>query len=353
MIAHYRTASVDVRPLAPAAADAWERFVLAQASATVFHRLAWSRAVERAYPHRPMHLVAWRDRQVVGVLPLFLVRSLLAGRVLVSVPYATYGGIVAADDEARDALLQAAETVAGEQDVEYLELRHRDPNALPLPEIGRYDTFRKELPATVEEVLASLPRKARAAARKGIRELGEEAAAFGHEHLEAIYDLYAVNLRRLGSPNYRRSLFFALCEEYGEDCICTLVRHQGRPVAGVVSFRFRDELVPYFSGALPAAQALCANNLMYLRLMEYGVRHGLRWFDFNRTRRDNSGPYDFKRHHGFEPSPLHYQVHLNRAREIPNLSPDNRRYHVAARVWQHLPLWLTRTAGSKVTQWIP
>jgi len=342
-----------VKPFAEGDGKAWDDYVRIHPSATVFHRRAWSDAVEKAYGHRPIHGVAWSEGRLVGLLPLFFVKSVFVGRVLVSVPYATYGGIVADSDEIAKALLTFAEGLSREYAAEYLELRHRDPNALGLPEIGRYDTFRKELPQDPDEILTRLPRKTRAATRKGIEWLGPDAVAMGPELLDTIYDLYAVTLKRLGSPNYRRRLLRELLKCFGEDCVCLVVRDNGTPVAGVVSYVFRDEIVPYFSGSLEAGMAMNANNVMYLRLMEYAIRRGLRWFDFNRTRRDNSGPYDFKRHHGFEPTPLHYQVSLNRSRELPNLSPSNRRFALAGRIWRKLPLWMTRAAGGRITKWIP
>jgi FemAB-related protein (PEP-CTERM system-associated) len=287
------------------------------------------------------------------VLPLFLVKSLLAGRLLVSVPYATYGGILADSHEAATALLRAAQELCRRFRARYLELRHREPNGLGLPEIDRYDTFRKMLPERVEDVMASLPRKTRAAARNGLKALGEDCIAVGPEWLDAIYNLYCITLRRLGSPNYSRRLFHSLLKHYGDDCVCLVVLDKGEPVAGVVSIVFRDEIVPCSSGSADVGMQRDANNVMYLRLMEYAVRRGLRWFDFNRTRRDNPGPYDFKRHHGFEPAPLHYQFYLNGGGPLPNLSPSNKKYALAGRLWQHLPLWLTRPAGARITKWVP
>lgn len=327
--------------------------MLAHPTGTVFHKLAWSRAVEAAYGHEPLHLVAWHEGRVCGVLPLFLVKSLLVGRVLVSVPYATYGGILADSDPAAAMLLTHGQQLSREFGVQYLELRHREPNGLGLPEIDRYDTFRKQLPERAEEVLPSLPKKTRAAARNGLKLLGEDAVVFGPEWLDAVYELYSSTLRRLGSPNYSRRLFGLLQQQYGDDCVCAIVRDGQVPVAGVVSYVFRDEIVPYFCGSTDVGMLKNANNVLYLRLMEYAIRRGLRWFDFNRTRRDNTGPYGFKRHHGFEPAPLHYQICLNRAKALPNLSPSNSKYALAGRLWRKLPLGLTRLAGARIAKWIP
>jgi len=347
------TAPIEIRPYGPADASAWQRYVQAHPLATVFHRLAWSRAVHEAYGHRPVHLMAWKADRLAGVLPLFLIKSVLVGRALVSVPYATYGGILADSREIATLMLQYAKGLCAVLAAGYLELRHRDPVDLGLTEIDRYHTFRKSLPDDPKLVLPSLPRKARTAARRGLIALGPDAAQFGPELLDVVYDLYAATMRRLGSPNYRRQLLHALQDHYDEDCVCMVVKDQGRPVAGVVSYVFRDEIVPYFSGSLADGMAKRANNLMYLRLMEYAVRRGLRRFDFNRTRRDNRGPYDFKRHHGFEPAPLHYQIFLHDGNELPNLSPSNRKYALAGRIWRRLPLWLTRPAGERITKWIP
>ncbi len=337
-------------PYAESHAEAWQKYVYAHPSATVFHMMDWSRAVEKTYGHRPMHLTAWSGDRLVGVLPLFLIKSIFVGRVLVSVPYATYGGILADSDEVTNSLLAAAENLSAELNAEYLELRHRDENNLNLPEIDRYDTFRKRLPDNPEDVLPSLPKKTRAAARKGLKILTVEISP---DLLDLVYDLYSFTMRRLGSPNFKRRLFQELQSGYGEDCVCLVVKDGAKPVAGVISYVFRDEIVPYFSGSLPEGMLKNANNVMYLKLMEYAVERGLRWFDFNRTRRDNRGPHAFKRYHGFEPSPLHYQISLNKAEQLPNLSPSNRKFALAGRVWRKLPLWLTRNAGGRITKWIP
>ncbi len=344
---------IQVTPYVATDANAWDAYVLRHPSGTVFHRIGWSGAVEEAYGHRPMHLMAWSAGRVVGVLPLFFVKSIFVGRVLVSVPYATYGGILADSDEAAKAILEAAEALCTDFGAKYLELRHRETNRLGLPEIGRYDTFRKQLPDRPEDVLPSLPRKTRAAARKGLKGLGPRAARIDPALLDTVYDLYSRTLKRLGSPNFRRRLFHALQEAYGDDCVCLVVRDGGRPTAGVVSFVFRDEIVPYFSGSLREGMSRHANNVMYVKLMEYAVERGLRVFDFNRSRRDNHGPHAFKRYHGFEPTPLHYQIHLTNGGELPNLTPSNRKFALAGRVWRKLPLWLTRPAGAGITKWIP
>lgn len=331
-------------------AAAWENYVQGHPCASLFHRLAWSTAVARAYGHQPQHLTAWDGDQLTGVLPLFLVRSVFVGKVLVSVPYATYGGVLADSPALAQGLVAQAQELGRQQGVNYIELRHREASGLDIPTIDRYVTFRRILPDKVEAVLGTLPRKARAAARNAA---GKLQVATGPEWLPAIYSLYATTLRRLGSPNYSFRLLQELQNAYADKCLCLVVLDGTKPVAGVISYLFRDEICPYFSGSLPEGMRKSANNLMYLRLMEWAVEHGLRIFDFNRSRKDNEGPYDFKCFMGFEPTPLHYQIWLHQARELPNLSPSNAKFSAAKKVWQKMPLWFTRHAGAQVARWIP
>ncbi len=345
--------AVQVRPLSQSDEHAWKRYVLDHPIGAVFHLPAWSRAVTDCYGHLPVHLGAFAAERMVGVLPMFQVNSVFVGRVLVSIPYATYGGILADAPAVARELLAAARELRDERRCRYVELRHREPSGLDLPELDRYDTFRKQLPDRAEDILPQLPRKTRAAARKGLDALGEPTIAEGGRLVDEVYDLYAATLRRLGSPNYRRSLFRRLAELYGTDCVCTVVRDAGRPAAAVLSLVFRDEIVPYFSGSTDDGMRKNANNVMYVKLMEYAVNRGLRLFDFNRTRRDNRGPHAFKRYHGFEPAPLHYQFCAAKEGDIPNLSPSNRTFALAGKIWRKMPLWATRAIGAQVTKWIP
>lgn len=333
-------------------AGEWQAYVRGSPQATLFHDLRFSRAVERAFHHRPIHLVARRRGRLCGILPLFEVRSVFSGRTLVSVPYGVYGGIAADSEAAAAALLETATRLAWSLGVRAVELRHLEPNGFPLPAIEGYVTFVKALPDSEGACLERLPRKARAAARQAIHRYGLRAE-FGPHLLEAVYDLYARNVRRLGSPVYPRTFFRELAGRFGGQCVCQVVRHETTIVAALLSFTFKDRMMPYYSGSLPSHQHMNPNNFLYLKAMEYGVAHGCRWFDFGRTRRQNTGPYQFKVNQGFSPQPLPYQMIPVGARRVDRVDPGQERFRLAQRVWSRLPLSATRWMGGLITRSIP
>ncbi len=63
------------------------------------------------------------------------------------------------------------------------------------------------------------------------------------------FPLYADNVHRHGTPGMPRSWFRALQERFGEDCDVLVVRDaQGSALSAVMSFYFRDQVLPYYAG---------------------------------------------------------------------------------------------------------
>ncbi len=340
------------RALDPVDHCAWTSYVQAQDSGTVFHTLGWRDAVASAFKHEPLYFVARRGERVAGVLPTFFVRSRIGGPMLVSVPYAVGGGIVADDVEAREQLFDAARVAARDRRCRWIDLRSEQAVIPGLPIVDRYVNFRRTLPDRVEDVLGWLPRKARAAARNARNKFKLEVD-FGAQHLHEVWRLYSISMRRLGSLAYPFRFFEALVDEMPERAWVSIVRREGRPIAGLVSLMHRDRIIPYFIGTTDDARHYSAANFIYLTLMERAVASGYRVFDFGRSRRDNTGSFDFKRFHGFAPTPLSYQRCLLTADAAPDLSPNNPKFRLGRRIWRYLPLSVTRILGAEISKHIP
>ncbi len=344
--------SVGVQRLDDSLRGAWQAYVLRKPEGTFFHGLPWHDAVTSAFGHAPYYLIALRAGEITGVLPLVHVRSWIAGGLLVSVPYAVYGGALFDDDEAGAALLNHAKDLAAELRVRCIDLRSVRAVHPDLAVIDRYATFRKPLPQTSQEVLPNIPRKARAAARAA-REKFALTVEFNDDLLPLAWHLYARSMRRLGSINYPFRFFKALVENTPGEHLVQIVRYQNRPAAALVSFMFRDTMLPYFSGCDERYDRYNTNNLMYLTSMEKAVELGYRQYDFGRSRQDNTGPYDFKRHQGFEPATLGYQVYVPPGQSAPNLRPGSGGFALAQKVYACLPLCLTKPLGGWLAKSIP
>jgi FemAB-related protein (PEP-CTERM system-associated) len=330
------------------AIDAW---VLRSPRTHFWHRPGWLRAVEQVFGHPNVSLVAKRGEEIVGFLPLMRCETLSLEQNLVSVPYGVYGGVAGDDPEVEAALVARAMLFAASEGAGCLELRQRDARVTGWLESDLYVTFVRELPSKPDDALAMLPRKARASARQG-RDKWGLVFDEGLWYLDDFYYLFSQNKRHLGSPPLPRGFFEALSVELRDCVVLHIVRRGATPIAAVLSFRFKDILLPYYSGGLAAQEYTQCNNFMYWKLMEWGIEQGFRWFDFGRSRRD-SGPYHFKRNQGFEPEPLHYAFHLVRRRSLPRMNPSNPVFDMPRRIWQRLPLSMHEWLGARVSRYLP
>ena len=329
---------------------AWDAYVSAAADGSWFHTTAWMTAVQTTFGHEPIYLEARRGERIVGALPLFLVRSLFGGRMLVSVPYGVYGGIIADDGAVRSALRDALMRQVSRLRVATVDLRTIYPGFEGFEPNDRYVTFRRELPDRPEDVLNWLPRKARAAARSGRNKHGL-TIEFGHGLLPVVWRLYSASMRRLASINYPYWFLKSLVEQAPDRTLTSVVYYRRRPVAGLLTLMHADTVMPYFVGLDPPYRFAHVSNFLYLALMEWAVDRGYRVFDFGRSRRDNPGCCNFKRFHGFEATPLGYQ-RLADSRPV-DLTPTGSTFGPARRIWPHVPLVLTRPLGAWLARHIP
>jgi len=343
------TAAIEVETVAEPGAE-WDAFAAGHPDATLFHQSAWQRAVLRTFRYRSRCLVARRGGRIAGILPLFVVPTLPWGRALVSAPQAVYGGPVSDAADSLDALVRRAREVGEEIGARYVEFRNLSP--LPgLPGKDLYVTFRKAILPTADENMAAIPRNQ----RRSIRVAMKNGLTWGvgrEELFEPFYDLYSQSVRNLGTPVFPRRLFQNLLEAFGNDCRILVARREGRPSAAVLTFFYRDQVLPYYGGARREDFRYAVNDFMYWSLLRYGMEQGYKVFDFGRSKK-GSGSYDFKRHWGFEATPLHYQYQLVRQREIPDLSPRNRRFSLAIEMWKRTPLWLSRRIGPALVRYFP
>jgi FemAB-related protein (PEP-CTERM system-associated) len=273
---------------------------------------------------------------------------LLFGHALVSTPFCVYGGIVAADPEARQALEARACELARQRGVDYMEMRNTQRSHPDWPVKDLYFTFRRPILPDSEKNMLAIPRKQRAMVRKGIQNNLQVKMDSG---VDDIYRMYSESLRNLGTPAFSKKYLRLLCDIFGSDAEILTVCHDDAPVSSVLSFRFRGEILPYYGGGIGAARGLAANDFMYWRVMERAREQDLRIFDFGRSKR-GTGAFDFKCHWGFEPQPLYYEYYLVKARRMPNLSPANPKYSTGIRLWRRLPVGLANFLGRFVAPYL-
>lgn len=320
----------------------WDAFVLAQPQATFFHRAGWQTVIRDVFRHDTYFLYAESGGEIQGVLPLAHVNSRLFGNALTGLPFAVYGGTASATPEAAAALEAEAQRLAIELGTDHLELRHIERRHTDWPVQELYVTFRKAILPKEEDNMLAIPRKQRAMVRKGIK---NGLTSHIDPTVDRFFALYADNVHRHGTPAMPKRYFATLLKTFGADAeVLTVCSAEGRPLSSVLSFYFRDEVLPYYAGDDEAARDLAANDFKYWELMRLACARGLKVFDYGRSK-EGTGPYAFKKNWGFEPTPLNYEYRLYKRESIPQNNPANAKYKLLIATWRRLPIGVANWLG--------
>ena len=325
-----------------AAAARWDAFVQVCPQATFFHRAGWQRMVGEVFGHDTYFLYAEKDGVIQGLLPLAHVNSWLFGNSLVGLPFAVYGGVAAVDESAATLLEAEAQNIARKLGVDHLELRNVVARHDDWPAQDLYVTFRRPIEPDEEANMLAIPRKQRAMVRKGIK---NGLVSHIDSSVDRFFALYADNVHRHGTPAMPKRYFKALMQEFGADCeVLTVTDAGGRPLSSVLSFYFRDEVLPYYAGDEESARDLAANDFKYWELLRRACARGLKVFDFGRSKQ-GTGSFSFKKNWGFVPMPLHYEYCLYKRDNIPQNNPSNGKYTLMIETWRRIPIGLANWLG--------
>lgn len=331
---------------------AWNAFVQEDAGASVFHLLEWQRVIAQAYGHEAHYLVAEEAGRVAGVLPLFLIRSRLFGRSLVSLPFSDYGGICAAGaPSVVSGLLQEALRIGRACRADYLQLRHREPCAGVTGVASDKITMLLSLAADPGIIWARLPSERRNRIKKAQR-MGLTGRFLGAEGLDRFYEVFSENMRDLGSPVHGREFFRAIVGELGPRARILLVERADETIGAAMCLFFRDTVhIPWVS-SLRRYFALNPNMVLYWTAVEHACNNGYRTLDFGRSS-PGTGTYEFKRQWGARPVELAWSSFALQHGRVPTFSGEGLKERILVECWKRLPMAITRQLGPRVRGLIP
>ena len=316
------------------------------------HQASWVTAVSKGLRHRAYLIQTKRNSTVVGVLPLNFVSGPLFGKFLVSLPYLNTGGVWAQDYEVGQALIDEACRLADKLNVKHLELRHELPVQHGQLNMERTDKshMRMALPATADELMASLKSKVRSQTKKSQR--GNLTVDFGQkELLSEFYQVFSVNMRDLGTPVFSRNLFSSILKEFDGNAELCVVRSEGNPAAAGLLVHANGVTEVPSASCLRSYNRLNANMYMYWNLFERAIERGSHTFDFGRSS-EGSGTYKFKAQWGAKPQPAVWQYYVRKGNP-EDMRPDSEGKQKLIRIWQKLPVWFANLVGPSIVRGIP
>jgi len=338
-----------VQPL-DGASRSWDEFVARDAGGSFCHLAGWRDILTEVLGAECLYWVATDNQgEWQGVLPLVRVRSWIFGHYLVSLPFLNYGGPLGSCT-ARQCLAHEAVVEARRSRANLLQFRTRDGGDVGLSTSSHKITVLLDLPPSTDQLWQEVfSTKLRTKIRR-VQKEGMETR-FGVDQQGAFYEVFARNMRDLGTPVLPRRFFERVATVFPDQVVFGAVYWQQRPVAAGCGFVWRDEFEMTWSSGLRQHGHRRPTLLLYSRFMEHLIERGVRVFNFGRST-PGSGPHEFKRQWGGVDVPLPWLQWSARERTVMP-TPDRPAFRLASTVWRRLPLALTNKVGPVIARQIP
>lgn len=329
--------------------------VTAMADASPYFLSGWRRAVQHVYGHQAGCLLA-RDsasKQIIALLPYSVFKRPLQRPRVISQPFADYSAVLMVNRELSSALVANFRAHLG---LNAVELRYSAQEVSPQPEQLAKVRMVTELPAGQDALLASYKPKLRSQIKKATKngltaELSTDSSA-----IQAFYQIYASNMRRLGSPAHHPDWFQCLRKYYPSGSLQVVLVRLAEQVTGaaIVLINGNQAVIPWAS-TLAEFNHLAPNMLLYWTIQSYLADRGVTTFDMGRST-PGEGTYRFKQQWGAQPFALDWQLHRPGSEDgIALLQSDKAisgTRKVLEQLWRCLPQRVANQLGGQLRGYI-
>jgi len=328
----------------------WDIF-LQQHQTSGYHQSAWFSLIKKTFGHETRILVA-EDEQgnILGGLPLTFFSSKLFGKFAISIPYVNYGGVVTHYLDIAQKLIEFAQDIRANENLSHIEIRTMQAG-LAKNSLDKKVSMVLTLPATNGELEKNLGTKLRAQYRKA--ENYAPSVKFGTlELLDDFYNVFARNMRDLGTPVYSKTWFKNILMEGTIKSTLIVVYMENKPVSTGFLVGSHDTLEIPWASTIQSANTKNANMWMYRQILSFAINEKYKYFDFGRSTL-GAGTYKFKKQWGALAYTHHWYYVLPEGESKPELNPDNPKYKLVIFLWKLMPVWLTKIIGPHIIKHIP
>lgn len=312
----------------------WAEFLDKCNKATIYHTPQWKNLLEQTFGYKPYYLFAIDETdQMIGLLPLFYVKSRITGNRLCSLPFAHECGYIGDKDVLDNSLTDELMGLYNTLNLDTIEIRdHLDNNFY---QSSDFSTYILELSPKVEDIWKKLDRgSVRWAVRKAEKSGVSVERSTNLSDLSSFYKLNSLTKRELGVPGHTRSFFQNLSTFLHDSLALYVARYEGEVIGGGIMIYYKDTVLYGYGAAHPKSLGMYPYNAFIWGAIKNAAQDGYRHFDFGRVSFDNIGLANFKKRWGTIENKLYYSSYprpLSRDRA-------NVRYKLAGQVVKKLPL---------------
>jgi Acetyltransferase (GNAT) domain len=289
----------------------WAKSVLDSQHASVFHSVAWLRALKQTYGYEPVVFTTCSPGEPLSNgLAFCRISSWLTGRRLVSLPFSDYCDALCSSPEELSCLLESLRDIPTHKHCRYLQIRPLDSRfGETARNAGWHSTeafhhHSIDLSPSLDEIFKgfakdSVQRRVRHAERAGLKQRVGRAQS----DLAEFYALFLKTRRRHRVPPTPFRWFQNLARELGNALEIRLAYKDEFPAAAILTLQFRNVVYYKYGCSDDQLKHYGATPWLLWKAIDAAKISGATRFDLGRTETNNSTLLAFKNH--WSPSPRH------------------------------------------------
>lgn len=335
----------------------WDKYVETHKYATPYHRFAWLKSVELAYQHTNVSLIAYDQDKVVGVLPCIKMQRPLAKAKYCSLPFCDLGyGLVDNDDILKALQTHAKQTLAdiGGDTFEYRDSQQEFTDSCAP---GAKVRMLLPLPDTADDLMASFKSKLRSQVRKSEKNGLTFKIDNNQKQIDDFYQIFSINMRKLGSPVHAKSWFENLFIHYADNIFLSVVYTGDIAIGAGIIIRNKHSMAIPWASTVADYNKLAPNMMLYWSLLKHSCDIGCKEFDFGRSS-FGEGTFKFKQQWGAKAKALSWSDLASSQQEyVDQIEGETQPFSsklrpLVEKIWAKLPLGFTTSIGPKIRRHI-
>ena len=331
---------------------AWDTYVRESAHGLPWHLSGWRDVMTKTYGYETHYLMATDDGRVVGVLPLFFVRSFLVGSSATTMP----GGLCADDVEVATALIAQGRESAWQAKVKQLVLQDtRQVWPGDLHTTSSHVHWVVDAGEGADAIWKQLGRETRRLVRVA-RQKGLTAEIGTGERVGYFYYVLSHFLHKAGAPAFGRSLLEHVAETFSGEFSIAVVYKEKQPFGAYFQLLMGNTVYGIWGATLHKYLKLGATYLAYWEILHHTAINGYRFWDLGRSPA-GSGPSKFKGQWGGVSSPIYQQVagvgNYQPTDSIAGRVQTENKFQRFMQVWSKLPFPVVQFLGPRLRRHVP
>lgn len=331
----------------------WDAYVENSAHGLPQHLSGWRDVMSKTYGYATHYLMAKEGEEVVGVLPLFIVRSFLVDDSAMTMP----GGLCADDPEVAAALIDRGKQVAQRAKVKRLVLqdtRRNWPGDLQTTShhVSWVIDVRAGTDALWKGLDKNIRRQVRMARNKGLTVEIDRTGA----HIDDFYEILSRFTHNIGTPLFGQSFLEHIVETFPGGFNIAVVYKEKQPVGAYFQLEMGNTVYGTWGATLHEYLKQRAVYLAYWEMLSDTVVNGYDYLDMGRSSA-GSNSSKFKGQWGGVSSPVYQQIagiggHHSAASIVDRVESDSK-FQRFMQVWPKLPFSVVQILGPRLRRHVP